>query len=371
LVSISLCMIVKNEEHAIGRCLDSVKDLVDEIIIVDTGSTDHTREIVSSFTDRIYDFEWIQDFAAARNFSFEKATQDYIFWLDADDHLLEKDRRAFRQLKESLDPQYDAVLMDYALTRDVLDHAQNVTRRHRLVKRERRYKWIYAVHEHMVIRGNVLRTDIEITHEPFTEKKDKARNLAILQKEIEQEGKLSRRHHFYLGIELMGVGRTREAEETFESFLEGETENFEDHLLACGTLAHLYHTTGEKTKELQYLLKTFQYAHPRPDYCCRIGLWFEERKEYALAIFWYEMALLQRPNETFYGLMNKVCWTWGPHVQLAICYGKLGQLDKAYEHNERAMEYYPDDPTLLDNRRKLEAAWKRKSGTDEQENGAS
>jgi glycosyltransferase involved in cell wall biosynthesis len=66
-------MIVKNEESVLGRCLDSVKDIVDEIIIVDTGSSDKTKEIAAKYTNRIYDFEWIDDFSVARNFSFEKA----------------------------------------------------------------------------------------------------------------------------------------------------------------------------------------------------------------------------------------------------------------------------------------------------------
>ena len=73
-------MIVKDEEFTLGRCLDTVKDLVDEIIIVDTGSVDKTKEIARTYTDKIYDFTWIDDFAAARNFSFEKASMDYLLW---------------------------------------------------------------------------------------------------------------------------------------------------------------------------------------------------------------------------------------------------------------------------------------------------
>ena len=78
-------MIVRNEEDVLARCLDSVSSLVDEIIIVDTGSQDKTREIAARYTDHVYDFTWIDDFAAARNFSFSKATMDYQMWLDADD----------------------------------------------------------------------------------------------------------------------------------------------------------------------------------------------------------------------------------------------------------------------------------------------
>lgn len=68
--TISLCMIVKNEEQALPKCLESIKDIVDEIIIIDTGSTDRTKELAKKFTDKIYDFEWINDFGAARNYSF-------------------------------------------------------------------------------------------------------------------------------------------------------------------------------------------------------------------------------------------------------------------------------------------------------------
>ena len=73
MVSISLCMIVRDEEAVLGRCLDSVRGLMDEMILVDTGSVDRTKEIAAEYTDRVYEFTWIDDFAAARNFAFSKA----------------------------------------------------------------------------------------------------------------------------------------------------------------------------------------------------------------------------------------------------------------------------------------------------------
>ena len=79
MITISLCMIVKNEEKLLARCLDSIADLMDEMIIVDTGSTDRTKEIAARYTDKIYDFSWIGDFAAARNFAFSKASMEYIY----------------------------------------------------------------------------------------------------------------------------------------------------------------------------------------------------------------------------------------------------------------------------------------------------
>ena len=74
MITISLCMIVKNEEQVLSSCLDSLAGLMDEIIIVDTGSCDRTREIATRYTDKIYDYIWKDDFADARNFAFSKAS---------------------------------------------------------------------------------------------------------------------------------------------------------------------------------------------------------------------------------------------------------------------------------------------------------
>ena len=78
-------MIVKNEEDVLARCLQSLQPVVDEIIIVDTGSSDKTKEIAAQYTQHVYDFLWIDDFSKARNFAFSKATQQYCMWVDADD----------------------------------------------------------------------------------------------------------------------------------------------------------------------------------------------------------------------------------------------------------------------------------------------
>ena len=85
MITISVCMIVKNEERVLARCLDSLSGLADEIIIVDTGSDDKTKEIALSYTDHVYDFVWVDDFSAARNYSFSKAAMVYIYVADADE----------------------------------------------------------------------------------------------------------------------------------------------------------------------------------------------------------------------------------------------------------------------------------------------
>jgi len=104
LARISLTMIVKDEQENLPKCLASVVGLFDEIVVVDTGSTDRTREIAREFGARVFDFVWVNDFAAARNAALARATGDYAFWLDADDVLDPPQRDALSGLLASLRP---------------------------------------------------------------------------------------------------------------------------------------------------------------------------------------------------------------------------------------------------------------------------
>ena len=138
MVSVSLCMIVKDEEAVLSRCLTSVGDFADEIIIVDTGSKDRTKEIAGRFTDKIYDFAWRDDFAAARNFAFEKGTGDYLFWLDADDVIPREELTKLMDLKASLEePLPDVVMMNYAVGFDESGRPVFSFFRERMIKRGR------------------------------------------------------------------------------------------------------------------------------------------------------------------------------------------------------------------------------------------
>ena len=148
MISISLCMIVKNEEKLLKRCLDSYRPVCDEIVIVDTGSTDRTKEIAAGYTDLIYDYPWNNDFAAARNFAFSKANCDYIFSADADEVLDEENRRQFLNLKQVLVPEIDIVQMIYVNSKShntVYNFEEEY--RPKLFKRLRTFEWISPIHE--------------------------------------------------------------------------------------------------------------------------------------------------------------------------------------------------------------------------------
>src|SRR5262245_32171671 len=105
-------MIVRNEEPQLADCLAPLADLFDEIIVVDTGSTDATKEVAARFTPHVFDFAWCDDFSAARNESLRRASGDWIFWLDADDRLTPENIERLRQLLDSLDQRRGAYLME-------------------------------------------------------------------------------------------------------------------------------------------------------------------------------------------------------------------------------------------------------------------
>ena len=111
-MQISSCLIVKNEAENIARCLESIKSISDEIIVVDTGSTDNTVEIAKSYGARIYFYEWDNNFSNARNFALEKATGDWIIFLDADEYFEENTPKELKNVLKHMvyNKDYDAIL---------------------------------------------------------------------------------------------------------------------------------------------------------------------------------------------------------------------------------------------------------------------
>ena len=178
MATISLCMIVKNEEMHIARCLDSMADLVDEIIIVDTGSTDRTVEIVSDYTDKVYSYSWKDDFADARNASFSRAVMDYCMWMDADDILEASERDKFLQLKQTLSADVDIVMMKYHTSFDEAGRPSFSYFRERWIRNCAKYRWTGAVHEVIPPDGRVVYSDIAVCHKKVGAG-DPDRNLKI------------------------------------------------------------------------------------------------------------------------------------------------------------------------------------------------
>lgn len=362
--TISLCMIVRDEEAVLGRCLDSVADCVDELIVVDTGSVDGTKEIAARYTNRVYDFVWIDDFAAARNESFQYATMDYCMWMDADDVLLQSDRQALLQLKAKLDGSADVVMLPYqALDEDgkvVLSYD-----RERLLRREAGFQWQGRVHEAIVPVGNLLYGAAAVTHCPVG-KKDFDRNLRIYRAMLAQGIALGPREQYYYGRELYDHGLYREAEQIFSEFLERTDSWAIDQVEACRLLAGCYQQLKRPEKQLNALLRALVYTVPGAGLCCDLGDWFLEQAQYQQAIWWYEQALRVVPDSHSGAFIQQDTYGYIPCLQLCVCYDRLSQPDKAQQYNEQAAQYHPHSATVAYNRQYFQQQKTGRDGTSRQ-----
>ncbi|WP_050613737.1 tetratricopeptide repeat-containing glycosyltransferase family 2 protein [Bacillus testis] len=361
MISVSLCMIVKNEEAVLARCLDSVKDLVDEIIIVDTGSTDETKRIAQNYTDNIYDFVWVDSFAEARNFAFSKATKEYTLWLDADDVILKEDQEKIKRLKETLDTSYDSVQMVYVLATDENGIPVSSLSRNRLVKTARQYKWIGAVHEFLDVSGPIFHSDICITHRSAkTTKSD--RNLRIYEKQLKDGHEFSPRDLYYFGNECMDHGLFERAVENYRSFLDTKRGWVEDCIRACDQAAEALLQLGRKKEAEAYILESFTYDLPRASLCFKFGYLRLQEKKYEQAIYWYKQAAESDPErvKATGAFINYAYYTWLPHLQLCVCYDAIGKIEQAYYHNEIARLYQPNNASILNNKQYLENVMKER-----------
>ena len=352
--TISLCMIVKNEEMHIARCLDSVAALVDELIIVDTGSTDRTVEIVSDYTSNVYTYPWKDDFSAARNYSFSKASMDYCMWMDADDVLEESEKDKFLELKQSLSPDIDIVMMRYHTSFDEAGRPSFSYYRERWIKNAPQYRWVGAVHEVIPPNGKLIYSDIAICHRKISAK-DPGRNLRIYKKMIADGTILDARQQYYYARELYYHKQYQEAVSVFEQFLSAKDGWVENKIEACSICADCYAKLGMDQNALMALLRSMSFDLPRAELCCDIGKYFFEHENYPIAIYWYETALHISKNEYAGGFTLPDCYDYIPFMQLCVCYDRLGEHQKAKEYNEKAGACKPYSPSYLYNKRYFES----------------
>ena len=345
MITISLCMIVRDEEDVLARCLDSVREAVDEIIIVDTGSKDCTKEIAGRYTDKIYDFKWRDDFSAARNFAFSKGRMEYLMWLDADDVLPEPSLRALLELKESLEPQVSVVMMPYHVSFDGQGRPGFVYERERLLKNGAGFYWKGAVHEAISPHGIVLHSDIVIEHRKLKQG-DPDRNLRIYEKQLASGRKMGPRECFYYARELFYHSRYKEAIDEFTHFLTLPDSWLENRLEAYRMIAACYDMINRPDEALRALLGSLSEDGPRAEICCDIGRHFMEKKEYETAVFWYETAASRKGSIQNGAFVNRECYDYIPYMQLCVCYYWLGEKRLAKKYHGLAARLKPDDPAV-------------------------
>lgn len=294
MITISLCMIVKNEEKILDRCLRTVADLVDEIVIVDTGSTDKTKEIVARYTDRIYDFQWIDDFSAARNFAFSKATMDYIYTADADEVLDEENRQRFRLLKENLLPEIEIVQMKYG-NQLQFGTVYNFDEEYRpkLFKRKRDFVWEAPIHETVRLMPIVYDSDIVVTHLP--ESSHAKRDLQTFYKHCTKGYQLPKRLHDLYARELFLVGDAEDlaqAKDIFEASAMDVERDSEEVVQACCVVARAARLQKDTVTFFKYATKVLAMEE-NSEICCELGHFYEEMADYNEAVIWYYNAVYE------------------------------------------------------------------------------
>ena len=256
----SLCMIVRQEEKALARCLEGIADAVEEIVIVDMGSTDRTKEIARQFTDKIYDFPWMDDFAAARNFAFSKGTGEYLLWMDAEDILPSGEKEKLLALKADLrENPCDMVMMLFDRGVDEGGRTKFSCYRERLVRRCPQARWQGRANERIPPFGSVRYEEIH-----FVRRKEKQKysdcNLRIYEKILAEGEKLSAQEWFYYGRELFVHEKQEQAAEVLRKFLENPEGGAENKAEAVRMLA-TYMVEGGSSKAFT-VIKKMMYAEP-------------------------------------------------------------------------------------------------------------
>jgi len=223
--NLTLCMIVKNEEKYLQGCLESVDGVVDEIVITDTGSTDKTIEIAGRFNAKIFNFEWINDFSAARNFSLSKCTGRWILYLDADERLSSESKQTLPDIIRT-----DEKIGVYCnvVSAEKKRGSTNIMSYARLFSNSPNIRFSGAVHEQIesslrLENYKFVKTDIEIIHLGYDieqeGKVDKAkRNLDILVKDYAKNptGYLA----FHIGSTYVVLNQLNESIPYFNKALE-------------------------------------------------------------------------------------------------------------------------------------------------------
>lgn len=221
---ISLCMIVKDEEELLPHCLESVRGAVDEIIVVDTGSSDRSAAIAREYGATVVLFKWSDDFAAARNAGLERASGEWILFLDADEAL---DKAAREQIRSwATASGCDGLFLNIHNYTGSGQQGVTVNPVLRLFRNEPEHRFEGRIHEQIAVaicRKNPQAafhvTDMIIHHYGYqtaiVERKDKVnRNLRLLQQAVEEEPEQPF-HHYNLGVEYLRMGETEQALKTF------------------------------------------------------------------------------------------------------------------------------------------------------------
>ena len=339
-------MIIKDEEEVLDRVLSSVSKFADEIIIVDTGSSDNSIELAKKYTNMVYEYTWQNDFSKARNYSISLAKSDYFMWLDADDCILEDDIKKLINLKSKLTDE-DVIMLPYNTG---FDDKGNVTfsyYRERILKNNGQFRFVDPVHEVIVPTGKIVYKNINIMHKKAKTSNPK-RNLNIYLDLKSRNYPFSARNQFYFACEYYYNQMYNEAIVEFDKYLDLSDGYIENKIQACINMCRIYQYMGDYTSAIKYAIRSFVYDTPRAEVLCELGYIYTTIYDYNKSIYYYKLAISNPPrNSGAFIEFDK--YNYVPYIQLGICYYYLGNINLAYKYNHKALKYKSNDTLALTN----------------------
>jgi tetratricopeptide (TPR) repeat protein len=353
---LSLCMIVKNEEKELPLCVNSVKPVLDEIIIVDTGSSDNTKEVARQLGARVFDFPWGDDFSAARNHSILRATGDYILWLDADDRVDGGEVEKIGLLKQSFPWKKNQA---YYLTVNSQSPADGETHFYqlRIFPNVAGARFEGRVHEQVFYRLKELgiesvQTDIIIRHTGYrdeaTIRQKSERNLKIIENELEGDPQ-NLVLHYNAARTLGGIGRLAEAIEHMERILENERiqEKEKQFLLEASILTGKYYADLGRYDRAEAIFQDLARQFPENGLVhFGLGESLYKLKDYGGAVEALRQSLRFPIEINMFPVNLGKLKYYQLHI-LGECYRETGQEELAREMLSRSLNLHRDDYTSL------------------------
>ncbi|MDQ3695138.1 MAG: glycosyltransferase [Chloroflexota bacterium] len=342
-MAVSVAIIVKNEARVLGRCLESLSGAVDEIVVVDTGSSDATKEIARGHGATVYDFPWIDDFSAARQFAFDHATSDWVFWVDAVDVVLNSER--IRLLAEEAAAEVTGFYWRYVLSRDEAGRPTFEFWRERLVRNDGSFHWVGRVHEVLAPRRTVEwvhSQDVIVEHhpEPSSQSDQPGRNLRILEAEYEErQGDLEPRQLFYLGREYADHGQTERALAVLEQYLTIGTWA-DERYAALIRIAELHRAEQRYERALDANLAALKIYPRWPDAYFGLARTYYYLENWPHVIHWTDLGRVLPPPETLL-FVNPADYHYAWMIYYTNALYRTGELRAALDWTKRALELDP------------------------------
>jgi glycosyltransferase involved in cell wall biosynthesis len=338
-VTVSAALIVKNEERVLARCLESIKGAVDEIVIVDTGSEDRTRKIARRYTDRVFDFTWRQDFAAARQYAFDQATSDWVIWLDADDVV--RHAGAIRPLLQDIPASVGLVYWRYEYAFDGQGNVTCEFWRERCARRGQG-RWTGRIHETLSAPGETqYRTEVVVEHHPEPGVDKLERNIAILQAAIAEEGEIPRLL-FYLGRDLASAGQTDRALEALQRYV--QIADWDDEKYQAQTrIAELLRWQKRYPEALDADLAALKIHPTWPDAYFGLARTYYFLQDWSKVVHWSEFGEMLATPETI-AILDPMDYSFNWIIYYTVALYHVGRIEDALTWTRRALALRPDDP---------------------------